>query len=216
MGRASVSLTSSIRYPHRMLQADSSRLRQHARLTRRDRLVLSARGSATDRSRRKTTMISFKALAAAVLLSATAATPAFAQSDRLYIKNLHDSGYNPKNDFNPNGTIRAAIQEPGAFAFYYPNLDVLNGGAPTPAARMSPDWPALKGACASAGGAAFSGVDRTRGVQRHARRRGALWGKGHLIGKGGQSFSPCDLAGPLQSPRGAMKRPPGPPGHPSS
>ncbi len=85
-------------------------------------------------------MISFKALAAAVLLSATAATPAFAQSDRLYIKNLRD------------GTIRAAIQEPGAFAFYYPNLDVLNGGAPTPAARMSPDWPALKGACASAGG----------------------------------------------------------------
>src|SRR5258707_15779006 len=115
-----------------MLQADSSRSRQHARLTKRDRLVLSARGSATDRYRRKTTMISFKALAAAVLLSATAATPAFAQapvgapggvssSDRLYIKNLYDSGYNPRNDFNPNGTIRAAIQEPGAFAFYYPN-----------------------------------------------------------------------------------------------
>jgi len=107
-------------------------------------------------------MISFKALAAAVLLSATAAMPALAQasggagvssSDRaLYVKNLHDSGYNPKNDFNPNGTIRAAIQEPGAFAFYYPNLDVLNGGAPTPAAKASADWPALKGACASAGG----------------------------------------------------------------
>jgi len=107
-------------------------------------------------------MISFKALAAAVLLSATAAMPAFAQapvvpggvssSDGLYIKNLRDSGYNPKNDFNPNGTIRAAIQEPGAFAFYYPNLDVLNGGEPTPAAKASADWPALKGACASAGG----------------------------------------------------------------
>ena len=105
-------------------------------------------------------MVSFKTLAAAVLLSTTAATPAFAQapggvssSDHgLYIKNLQDSGYNPKNDFNPDGTIRAAIQEPGAFAFYYPNLDVLNGGAPTPAARASPDWPALKGACASAGG----------------------------------------------------------------
>jgi hypothetical protein len=101
-------------------------------------------------------MISFKALVAAVLLSATAATPAFAQAPvgagALYIKNLHDSGYNPKNDFNPNGTIRAAIQEPGLFACYYPNLDVLNGGAPTPAARLSPDWPALQGACASAGG----------------------------------------------------------------
>jgi hypothetical protein len=114
-------------------------------------------------------MISFKVLAATVLLSATAATPAFAQAPvgaspvvvpggvssskrALYIKNLHDSGYNPKNDFNPNGTIRAAIQEPGAFAFFYPNLDVLNGGSPTPAARYSRDWPALKGACASAGG----------------------------------------------------------------
>ena len=100
-------------------------------------------------------MISFKALAAAVLLSATAATPAFAQAPvgagALHIKNLRDSGYNPRNDFNPNGTIRAAIQEPGLFAFYYPNLDVLNGGTPTPAARLSPDWPALKGACASAG-----------------------------------------------------------------
>ena len=103
-------------------------------------------------------MVSFKALAAAVLLSATAATSAFAQApasasgSSLYAKNLRDSGYNPRNDYNPNGTMRAAIQEPGAFAFYYPNLDVLNGGAPTPAARMSPDWPALKGACASAGG----------------------------------------------------------------
>jgi hypothetical protein len=28
-------------------------------------------------------------------------------SDRaLYIKNLHDSGWNPKNDFNANGTIK--------------------------------------------------------------------------------------------------------------
>jgi hypothetical protein len=101
-------------------------------------------------------MISFKALAAAVLLSATAATAAFAQTavgaDAPYTKNLRDSGYNPKNDFNANGNMRAAIQEPGLFAFYYPNLDVLNGGAPTPAARLSPDWPALKGACASAGG----------------------------------------------------------------
>ena len=31
---------------------------------------------------------------------------------------------------------RARIQEPGLFAFYYPNNDVLNGGRPTPAARM--------------------------------------------------------------------------------
>ena len=99
-------------------------------------------------------MLSLKTLAAAVLLSAAAATPVFAQApmDSQYVKNLRDSGYNPRNDFNPNGTMRAAIQEPGLFAFYYPNLDVLNGGEPTPAARLSPDWPALRGACASAGG----------------------------------------------------------------
>src|ERR1700716_2279712 len=138
-----------------MLQADSSRSRQHARLTKRDQFVSSHAGLQSIHTG-KTKMISFKALAAAVLLSATAATPAFAQTPvgggDLYIKNLHDAGYNPKNDFNPNRTIKAAIQEPGAFAFYYPNLDVLYGGRPTPAAKASPDWPALKGACASAGG----------------------------------------------------------------
>lgn len=76
-------------------------------------------------------MVSFKTLAAVVLLSATAATPAFAQ---------------------------AAIQEPGLFSFYYPNLDVLNGGIPTPAARLSRDWPALRGACAAIGaGVAYCG-----------------------------------------------------------
>lgn len=78
-------------------------------------------------------MVSFKTLAAAVLLAATTVTPAFAQ---------------------------AAIQEPGLFAFYYPNLDVLNGGIPTPAARLSRDWPALRGACASAGGGVTSGCYR--------------------------------------------------------
>jgi hypothetical protein len=54
-------------------------------------------------------MTSIKTIAVAGLLSVMAALPAFAQE---------------------------AIQEPGAFAFYYPNLDVLNGGAPTPAYRM--------------------------------------------------------------------------------
>jgi hypothetical protein len=98
-------------------------------------------------------MVSLKALALAALLSATAVTPTFAQ---------------------------AAIQEPGLFAFYYPNLDVLNGGTPTPAARLSPDWPALRGACAAIGaGAAYCGdrygshdfapdvVSRNHGRRRH-------------------------------------------------
>jgi hypothetical protein len=54
-------------------------------------------------------MTRFKMLGAAAVLSLMCATPVFAQ---------------------------AAIQEPGMFAFYYPNYDVLNGGRPTPAARM--------------------------------------------------------------------------------
>ena len=94
----------------------------------------------------------FKIVGAAAILSLMFATPVFAQ---------------------------AAIQEPGLFAFYYPNLDVLNGGTPTPAARLSPDWPALKGACASAGaGVSYCG-DRYPGSydfapdafpRHHARR----------------------------------------------
>src|ERR1700694_1129158 len=191
-----------------MLQADSSQSRQHARLTKRDQFVSSHAGLQSIHTG-ETKMISFKALAAAALLSATAATPSIAQgpvgAGALYIKNLRDSGYNPKNDFNPNGTIRAAIQEPGVFAFYYPDLDVLNGGEPTPAARLSPDWPALKGACAAIGGGVTYCGDRydsyafapdafprqparrqhrsrlDRAVQRHARphgrvaRYGARW-----------------------------------------
>src|ERR1700746_2261596 len=99
-----------------MLQADSSRSRQHARLTKRDQFVSSHAGLHSIHIG-ETKMISFKALAAAVLLSAAAAAPAFAQDQNLYLKNLRDSGYNPRNDYNPNGTINAAIQEPGAFAF---------------------------------------------------------------------------------------------------
>ena len=52
-------------------------------------------------------MSGFRILAAALVLSAASATTAFAQ---------------------------AAIQEPGAYAFYHPNGDVLHAGSPTPAA----------------------------------------------------------------------------------
>jgi hypothetical protein len=55
-------------------------------------------------------MTTLKTLAAAALLSALAATPVFAQ---------------------------AAIGEPGAFAFYHPDRDVLNGGAPLSAGVAS-------------------------------------------------------------------------------
>jgi hypothetical protein len=67
-------------------------------------------------------MTLLKTIAAAALLSAITATPLFAQ---------------------------AAIQEPGAFAFAYPNLDVLNGGAPTPAARLAAEPPAAMQAYAA-------------------------------------------------------------------
>ena len=54
-------------------------------------------------------MTKFKLLSTAAILSLTFVTPVFAQ---------------------------AAIQEPGMYAFYYPNNDVLNGGRPTPAAGL--------------------------------------------------------------------------------
>lgn len=62
-------------------------------------------------------MTSIKTLVIAALLSTVSAGPLFAQ---------------------------AAIQEPGEFSFYYPNRDVLNGGAPTPAARLASDPAALQ------------------------------------------------------------------------
>jgi len=63
-------------------------------------------------ARTRTTFL--KAIAAAALLSALTATPGFAQ---------------------------AVIDEPGAFAFVHPALDVLNGGAPTPTARLAAELP---------------------------------------------------------------------------
>lgn len=53
-----------------------------------------------------------KTVIAATVLTALTATPVFAQ---------------------------AAVQEPGEFSFYHPNLDVLNGGAPpwTPSSTQS-------------------------------------------------------------------------------
>jgi hypothetical protein len=74
-------------------------------------------------------MTRFKIVGAAAILSLMFATPVFAQ---------------------------AAIQEPGAFAFYYPNYDVLNGGQPTPAARMD----AIAGRGPFSGSYAYTGSDR--------------------------------------------------------
>jgi len=100
-------------------------------------------------------MTRFKIFSAAAILSLMFATPVFAQ---------------------------AAIQEPGAFAFYYPNNDVLNGGRPTPAAGLDARTPLLFGsggyaAADSSGNAAScaqyrsydpaSGTFRGRDGRRH-------------------------------------------------
>jgi hypothetical protein len=81
------------------------------------------------------TQKAFKTIAIAAALSALSATSVFAQ---------------------------AAIQEPGLFAFYHPYLDVLNGGAPTPAARLAVEGPASIQAYA----ARESGVGSLRGKSR--------------------------------------------------
>jgi hypothetical protein len=61
----------------------------------------------------------------------------------------------------------AAIQEPGAFAFYYPNNDVLNGGRPTPAARTD----AIAGFGPFSGSYAYAAKDGTA--------NGASWAQRH-------------------------------------
>ena len=44
-----------------------------------------------------------------MLLSTAVVAPTFAQAPgALYAKNLRDSGYNAKNDYNPDGTMKAA------------------------------------------------------------------------------------------------------------
>ena len=86
-------------------------------------------------------MTKFRILSAAALLSLAFATPVFAQ---------------------------AAIQEPGAFAFYYPNNDVLNGGRPTPAARANALTPEIFGG----GGPVWTAARLARGTVRLIRLPG--------------------------------------------
>jgi hypothetical protein len=86
-------------------------------------------------------MTRFKILGAAAILSLTFATPVFAQ---------------------------AAIQEPGMFAFYHPNNDVLNGGRPTPASRMD----AMAGLGPFSGSYAYAATDgAANGASRAQRYR---------------------------------------------
>ena len=84
-------------------------------------------------------MTRFKIFSTAVMLSLMFATPVFAQP---------------------------AIQEPGAFAFYYPNYDVLNGGRPTPAARID----AMAGLGPFSGSYAYAAPDSTANGASCAQR----------------------------------------------
>jgi hypothetical protein len=84
-------------------------------------------------------MTRFKLFSMAAILSLLLATPVFAQ---------------------------AAIQEPGSFAFYYPNNDVLNGGRPTPAARMD----SMAGFGPFSGSYAYGAPDGTANSASCARR----------------------------------------------
>jgi hypothetical protein len=101
-------------------------------------------------------MTRFKIFTAAAMLSLMFATPVFAQ---------------------------AAIQEPGLFAFYYPNNDVLNGGRPTPAARMD----AMAGLGPFSGSYAYAATDSTaNGASCGQRYRSYGPASGTFLGHGGR------------------------------
>ena len=90
-------------------------------------------------------MTVIKVLAVSMFLSTMIATPVFAQ---------------------------AAIQEPGLFSFYYPNQDVLNGGAPTPEAGLASQPPAASQAYAAReSGIAAARDPSSRMFRHHGARR---------------------------------------------
>jgi hypothetical protein len=104
-------------------------------------------------------MTKFKIFTAAAIVSAMIVGPVFAQ---------------------------AAIQEPGAFAFYHPDADVLHAGAPTPAKT--------KGAMASipfGGSNAYGSMDGAGGSSCAQRYRSFDPASGTFLGYGGRRH-PCE------------------------
>jgi hypothetical protein len=102
-------------------------------------------------------MTKFKILGAAAILSAMTEAPAFGQ---------------------------AAIQEPGAFAFYHPNADVLNGSARRP----------VEGAMASIpfrGSNAYGSMDGAGGSSCAQRHRSFDPASGTFLGYDGRRH-PCE------------------------
>jgi hypothetical protein len=103
-------------------------------------------------------MARLKTFGAAAILSMMMATPVFAQ---------------------------AAIQEPGAFAFAYPNADVLNGGRPTPAAAAG-----AMAAVPHGSREAYASVDGSaNGTTCAQRYRSYDPGSGTYLGYDGQRHS---------------------------
>jgi hypothetical protein len=97
-------------------------------------------------------MTKFNTVSAAAILTLMFATPVFAQ---------------------------AAIQEPGLFAFYHPNNDVLNGGQPTPASRMDEKagFGPFSGSYAYAGpDSTANGASRAQGYRSYEKATGKFFG----------------------------------------
>ena len=94
-------------------------------------------------------MINLKSLIGAAVLSLMFAAPVFAQ---------------------------AAIQEPGAFSFYYPNNDVLNGGRPTPAS-MNAKMPVVFGSNPHMAMHSADGVSCAERYRSYDRASGTFLGR---------------------------------------
>jgi BA14K-like protein len=123
------------------------------------RILWEPRVSQSINRRRNQTMTSFKILSAAAILSMMTAPPLFAQ---------------------------AAIGEPGAYAFYHPNADVLNAGRPLPRETA--------GAMASVpfrGSNAYAGTDSGANASCARRYRSYDPGSGTFLGHDGHRH-PCE------------------------
>jgi hypothetical protein len=123
------------------------------------RILWEPRVSQSINRRRNQTMTSFKILSAAAILSMMTAPPLFAQ---------------------------AAIGEPGAYAFYHPNADVLNAGRPLPRETA--------GAMASVpfrGSNAYAGTDSGANASCARRYRSYDPGSGTFLGRDGHRH-PCE------------------------
>jgi hypothetical protein len=123
------------------------------------RILWEPRVSQLINRRRNQTMTSFKILSAAAILSMMTAPPLFAQ---------------------------AAIGEPGAYAFYHPNADVLNAGRPL--------LRETAGAMASVpfrGSNAYAGTDSGANASCARRYRSYDPGSGTFLGHDGH-WHPCE------------------------